>query len=342
MYSRSNSVFSPKKRRPIGRWILLTLLLLLIACGVFIAIDNGRVVVRTQRVLVPNLPKDLEGFTILHISDLNATQFGPDQKQLASALKNKRYSAVCLTGDMVGQSGNAQPLLELLTALEPGTPVYFIAGDDDPATVASQSTSHAALADWVAKAQMRGASLLGAPAQLKVGSATVWFSDAAQLSLDLENAAAAYAASGTALSAYYADIIEQTAIARDAMEGDDLHITLSHRPLGDEIAEKMLAITDNTGSSFARTVDLILAGGTVGGQWRLPVAGPVWSEGWFPSDSQVTGYRYTGYGALRQYITAGLGTNAQNPLPGFRVMNTPEVVLITFTSIMDDDVLPAW
>lgn len=343
MYIRSNSVFTPKKRKPIGRWILLALLLLLIACGVFTAIDNGRVIVRTQRVLVPNLPKDLESFTILHISDLNARQFGPEQKQLANALKNKRYNAVCLTGDMVGQSGNVQPLLELLSVLDPGKPVYFIAGDDDPSAIDQQASSPAVMtADWVTKTQLRGATFLGAPAQLAVGNATVWLSDAAQLSLDLENAAAAYAASSTALSAYNAEIIEQTALARADMKEDDLHIALSHRPLGDEIAEKMLGVTDDTGSSFARTVDLILAGSTVGGQWRLPVVGPVWSEGWFPSDSQVAGYRYTGYGALRQYITAGLGANAQNPLPGFRLLNTPEVVLITFTSVMDDDVLPQW
>ena len=69
-------------------------------------------------------------------------------------------------------------------------PVYFIAGDSDPVAVGGQPEGyHTVLADWIAGAQTRGAVYLDAPASLQVGEATVWFSDAAQIDLDLDSAA---------------------------------------------------------------------------------------------------------------------------------------------------------
>lgn len=335
----SRNVFTPRKRH-VGRWIALALAGLLVLFGAYTVFDNGRVAVRQQRVFVSGLPKSLEGFTILHVSDLGGKRFGAGQAQLAAALKGRRYSAVCMTGDMVGPQGDANPLLELLSVLDADKPVYMIAGDADPSAVGGQGNEYSVLADWVLTAtQTRGAVFLGAPQLLEVGSARVWFSDASQLSLDLDRAGEAYAASTTAVSAYGAQVIAETKAARLKMYTDDLHIALSHMPLGAEFVQRMQTVADSE-YNVLRTVDLIAAGGTVGGQWRIPGVGGVWSEGWFPPEDRTRGYHYAGSVGLAQYISAGLGVNAMCPLPGFRLLNTPEVTLLTFTAEMEPDAVP--
>jgi len=338
MARRQVGVFTAKRRAHPFRWLLWIVLGIVGFCSIHTAVDNGRIVVKTQKVWVANLPKALEGFTVLHISDLNAKRFGPNQKQLAGMLKGKKYNAVCLTGDMVGKKGDTAPFYELLSALDTARPVFFIAGDSDPAPVGERPQGYyTVLADWVAGANTRGATFLGAPASVTVGGSTVWFTDATQLALDLDTAAAAYSASGTPVNAYWAEVIQKTKEARARMQDADLHITLSHLPLMPDLVLRMQSM-GGASDSFLRTVDLILAGGTAGGQWRVPLIGPVWANGWFPEDRFTQGFRQAG--GLPEYISGGLHVSSQSPLPGFRLFNTPEMTLITFTSFMDDGVLP--
>ena len=187
-------VLFTRKRRHWGRWLISLVLAAVALCALYTFYDNGRVVIRTQRVLVSNLPEELEGFTVLLLSDLNGKRFGPEQEHLINLLQNQRYDVVCVSGDMVGSGADPYPFYELLHSLST-QPVYFIAGDSDPVAVGGQPEGyHTVLADWIAGAQTRGAVYLDAPASLQVGEATVWFSDAAQIDLDLDSAAAAYAA----------------------------------------------------------------------------------------------------------------------------------------------------
>lgn len=334
-----DDVYAPRKRRHVGKVILLILFLAIVLAGIYTVIDNGRVVVKTQRVFVANLDPALEGFTLLHISDLNGQRFGPSQKQLAAALKNRRYSAVCITGDMVGSKGDPAPFYELLTSLD-ARPIFFISGDSDPQAVGGRSaTAVTVLADWVVGAQQtRSATFLGAPASVKVGNAAVWFSDASQLSLDLEATLASYESSSTPVSEYFAEVIRQTIAARYQMRETDLHIALTHKPITQEQVMRMQSLPSNTDQPFIRAVNLFLAGGSTGGGWRVPGVGAVWADGWFPSDEYVLGFQYAG--SHLQYISGGLGMDSNSPLPKFRLFNSPEVTLITFTSDIDSDTLP--
>jgi len=321
------------------QWVLIFLGAVIAVTAAYTVIDIGRIALKTQRVLVPGLPETLEGFTILHISDLNAKRFGPRQKRIQDMLSTRRYSAVCLTGDMVGNSGDMYPFLELLSALDMTRPVFFISGDSDPSPTALQRVSGGTgLADWVQAAQTRGAVYLDAPAAVHRDGVSLWFSDASQLSLDLDTAELAYASSGRVGTDYYADVIARTKAARQQMREDDIHIVLSHNPVKRENMAVMQSIGDAQKGQFIRTVDLILSGGAVGGQWRLPLVGPVWADGFFPKPHEVLGYRYIG--STVQYISGGLSTSGRAPLPAFRLFNTPEITLITLTAVMDDGVLP--
>lgn len=337
MRRRRGNVFS-KHRIGVWGYLGIFLALLAIGCGIYTVYDNGRIVINRQDILIHNLSEGLEGFTILHISDLNGKRFGARQKKIADALKGAQYDAVVMTGDMVGKGGDMYPFHELLSALDMTKPVFFIAGDSDPSPVSRQPGSATTLSDWITGAQARGAVFLDVPARLRVGNANIWFTDASQLSLDLEMAEAAYAASGKTETDYYADVVSRTKAEREKMGEQDLHVTLSHNPLKRDNVLGMYASIDGTNDSFVRTVDLALSGGAVGGQWRLPWIGPVWADGFFPDDAQVRGFRKTG--TLIQYISGGLSTSDTAPLPAFRLFNTPEISLIRLTAVMGENVLP--
>jgi len=338
MISRQSRVFKKRKRHPF-RWIAVVLVGIIALCGLYTVVDNGRAVVHTQKVLTPNLPKALEGFTVLLISDLNGTTFGPGQKMLQNVLKDRKYHAVCLVGDMVGPRGNVQPLLDLLSVLDPIRPVFFIAGDSDPKPVGGQATGYYTfLADWIDQIQARGAVYLDVPGSVTMGGATVWFTDAEYLTLDLDTAIDAYLSAGTREGAYRAEALTRTKASRKTMKETDLHITVSHRPLKGETVLSMQNISDATGNGFLRTVDVILSGGTANGQWRLPGIGPVWYDGWFPGGPEITGLHRVG--SLLQVTTGGLGVSADSPLPGFRLFNTPEMTLVQFTSELGEDTQP--
>ncbi len=113
----------------------LTIVSFLIAIGLFLGLNslsNRFVKLANQPIALPDLPKKLEGFRILHLSDLNAATLGAGHEHLKKALALESYEAVCLTGDMVGKSGKTGPLMTLLDIIRGKAPVFLIAGAGDP------------------------------------------------------------------------------------------------------------------------------------------------------------------------------------------------------------------
>ena len=77
------------------------------------------------RLRVLNLPADLENYSILHLSDLHGEMYGENQRAIAAALGDTRFSCVVMTGDMLGPEGEMEPLLELIALLPKKTPKCF-------------------------------------------------------------------------------------------------------------------------------------------------------------------------------------------------------------------------
>ena len=145
----------PVRRRGPGCMTMVVILLLAALCAVLVLnyATNRRVELHEEKVSVMGLDKAFEGFTVLHISDLQASPVGSDMKLWRDLLYGKNYHAVVLSGDMVGYKGDYEPLLSLIHTLgeiRKDVPVYFIAGDEDPLPVVStpQGTPEA-LSDWV-------------------------------------------------------------------------------------------------------------------------------------------------------------------------------------------------
>ena len=143
-----------------------------------------------QNVTLVGLPQSLEGYRILHLSDLAGRRFGDEQATILREINTLDYDAVFITGDMVGSSGDPEPFYELLEGLPSSKPVYFIAGDSDPEPVLDSArditgtVEEMVLADWVLGAIERGATYVDAPVELTVGDSSIWISPADLLNLE--------------------------------------------------------------------------------------------------------------------------------------------------------------
>jgi predicted MPP superfamily phosphohydrolase len=90
--------------------------------------------VRHNRILIESLPKEFDGYTILHMSDLHADLNPPAMAALAETVSKLRYDLCVLTGDYRAQTfGPIEQALEkmagLCTQLAP--PVFAVLGNHD-------------------------------------------------------------------------------------------------------------------------------------------------------------------------------------------------------------------
>ncbi|MBR6569900.1 MAG: metallophosphoesterase [Clostridia bacterium] len=352
--ARRNDIFSPQEENRGFVWVILIVALLgaLTAAGLFMnKASNQRVTLSTEKVSVMNLPKVYEGFTILHLSDLHASSVGSDPSLWRQLLYGKSYHAIVLSGDMVGATGNDEPFLSLLRALQQvkaDIPIYFIAGDEDPTPVQTQPHGTPdVLAEWVLAAQRAGAIYLDAPVAQTVGKQTVWFVPQYLYDMDPENLIISLTAQIAEMEAagqqyeaengavyralkYRLDAMTRTQEAIKLMKDSDLQIAVNHPPLDNDYIRTSLEWADQSKVFNFREIDLLLCGDLCGGQWRLPGIGPVYipERGFFPGDDGVSGLQRIN--SINQHVSPGLGASKLNPLPG-RLMNPPGAALIRFT-----------
>ena len=328
-----------------------------------LALNNQSISVDEETIAIAGLPSALENYRILHISDLHAAEFGAEQSTLLRTVNNLDYDIMLITGDMVGASGNAEPFLNFLRGLSTCRNVYFIAGDSDPGPLLSQireeegTLDQRVLEDWVLEAIDLGATYLDAPVSLTVGatdSATLWLSPFSQLGVSAKDAVDMYEDQLETerigyLSGIGADYIQypftdyryrqaqDLLSAISQMGADDVHISLSHVPPMDSLLSIVQDDHSATPNEYLYAPDLVLAGHYCGGVVRVPGYGALYVpdalqgsyHGWFPDQSRVRGQITVGNTVM--YVTGGLGATDAVKFP-FRLFNTPEAALITFSS----------
>ncbi|MBQ4639507.1 MAG: metallophosphoesterase [Clostridia bacterium] len=355
MKSRDPIFAKPRKKHRFLSALVVVLLFLCITTVAFNYINNVRVTLIKQSVTIPTLPKQAENFRILHISDLHGISFGPGQSRLKDTLKDAKYNIVCFTGDAVDKDGNFDAFLELI-ALFPDTPFYFISGDEDPSPIiATPHEGDSPKAQYIQAAEAMGAVYLDAPVKISDGTDSVWLSPERVYSLDAHGTAQALSdrreelmkeadspEKKAALEAvsYQEEQLERIRLARKEMLPGDTHIALSHHPLTKTGMTNLVEFLKTDNESYVSAVALLLSGHYVGGQWRIPLLGPVkapassglGNNGWFPDDTFVSGLSYTL--GIAQYISPGLGTSQAMGLPPIRLFNTPAVTQITLTTKM--------
>ena len=342
---------SRRFRRPhhVLRGLLAVILLLALTFFVSNFTVSNRVKVEEKRLTVLNLPVDLEEYSILHISDLHGARYGEKQKAIKTALGNMRYSCVVMTGDMLGENGDVEPLLELIAVLPPDTPKYLIPGDmDGPLIDTDAHGSLSPYADWAVRVQEAGVTLLDRPVSETRGKGTIRFVPEEIYMLDLDATETVYRKQLTALKGRAGSLSADEAARVRALEAEleriaevreikkefkpeDIQIVVSHTPLTEDYLKGMISWTGKESYFSVRYASLILAGHYNGGQWRIPWVGPVYIPelGWFPKDSEVQGLTYLG--DVPQYISPGLGSDPHYEHQPGRVYNPPVITKIILT-----------
>lgn len=353
---REDSLFAPERKRSAAPIFVLILILVLIGgCVIYNLAFNTRPTLIRQSVTINDLPGGLEGFKILHISDLDGRLFGTGQENLLSAIGKEKYHAVCITGDFTNKQGNPKALIRLLNALSPDVPVFFIAGDEDPQTISAASDGTFTYSNYIRMLSDYGAIFLDAPQPVQRNSCTVWFSPEMFYTLDLQ-ASKATAQKRTeellqeepsetrnthlASTHYSLDRFSRMEEAMRSMTPGDIHIALSHVPLTNEGLRNLHDSYADGQSIYIDGVSLVLAGHYNAGQWRLPGSGALYvpssstlaHTGFFPSENGLVGVQ--SMMGITQYISPGLGTSRIYPFPisTCRLFNRPAVTLITLTS----------
>ncbi len=329
--------------------VLILLPILIISLVVMNIAVSRQVKLEEIRLTVLNLPDDLENFSILHLSDLHGARFGEKQKAIETALGTTRYSCVVMTGDMLGEDGDVQPLLELVALMPQDTPKFLIPGDTDgPAVETRAHSSLSVYTGWAEELQAAGIQILDLPVLITREKGRIWFVPEELYALDLDGMRKVFQKQlddlngrKTSLTAddaahiraleYEIQRIESLLEIRKEFLPTDIQVVLTHTPLSDDYLSDLISWTAKEDLFSMRYATLILAGHYNGGQWRLPFAGAIYVPelGWFPKDEQVQGLSYVD--GVPQYISPGLGSDPHYEHQPGRIFNSPVITRIVLT-----------
>ena len=351
---KNKYVFASDRRRfkrphRVLRTVLIVIPLLVLAFFVSNIAVSRNVRIDEVRLTVLNLPVDLEEYSILHISDLHGARLGDKQQAIKAALGQLRYSCVVFTGDMLGEDGDIEPMMELLDLIPYDTPKYLVPGDTDGELI--DTGAHGSLspyADWALQLQERGVNLLDRPMSETRGKATIRFIPEEIYTLDIDTTESVYKKQlealhnkNESLSAdeaariraleFEMERLEEIRTLKKEFTAEDIQIVLTHTPLTEEYVNSVMSWSEKDMVYSIRYANLVLAGHYNGGQWRLPGKGAIYVPelGWFPEDSEIMGLNWLGN--IPQYISPGLGSDPHyENMPG-RVYNPPVITKIILT-----------
>lgn len=351
MARRQQYIFTEETHRGRGFLVGLAVAVLLLAAIIFVwnFTLNHSVTFTREYVTLTKMPAN-EAFSILHLSDLNGTDIGNHQSAVKTALGSPSLSAVVMSGDMVGEKGDVEPLLDLVRILPAGVPVLLLPSDNDPALYANAAhSSVSAYADWAVRLQDAGVIILDEPIPFTCGKIEVWIVPEYLYGLDLESTQQAYQNQLDMLNAvvgtltpdqaaqkrtaqYQVERMQRIRESVAAIGEKDVQVAVTHAPLTKEYIASVRAVTDSKTVFSMHHVSLVLAGSRCAGQWRLPGLGAVYVPelGFFPDDILLTGMSYLD--GVRQHISPGLGPSADYPLMPFRLLNQPGMTRLVLTS----------
>lgn len=352
---KNQYIFVGEKPRGKGKSFLLAVLAVVCVAAVAVFLTNftlnNQVALKTVRVTVQDLPSDLENWSILHISDLHGQQIGSGQSAIRKALDGISYSSVVFTGDMLGDDGDVQPLLDVVALLTPDKPKFLIPGDEDPPIYASAAQDSLSIyTPWAQAAVDAGITILDEPISVVRGKSTIWFVPEYLYSLDLDSLETAYQQQLSDLESYgildpdqsaqrrvaeyHLSRLERIRQSMNAMTQKDVQVVLTHVPLTREYVNTLIQGRSKDEIFSLRQAAVVLAGHYTGGQWRFPWGGALYVPGlgWFPEDGQIMGLNHIS--GVTQYISAGLAASDYYPLQPFRLFNQPEIAYVTLSNSM--------
>lgn len=137
------------------------LLLLMIGYNIY---NNSKINVLKEDIVIEDIPKSFENFTILQISDLHGKRFGKNQKRLIQKINNLDYDIIAMTGDMQDSKNNDdKPLNELLDGIKNKDYLFYVSGNHGP--------------KYSNELKDKGCISLDKPYEIKRGNDSIWMYD---------------------------------------------------------------------------------------------------------------------------------------------------------------------
>ena len=102
-----------------------------VGLAAYLLFEEFTIAVKKYNVIIPNLPREFEGFKILHISDLHSKWFGDKQDYLLETINEHKFDIVAITGDIVNKRDpKVEPGLSLIEGLR-DKPIFFVPGNHE-------------------------------------------------------------------------------------------------------------------------------------------------------------------------------------------------------------------
>ena len=263
---------------------------------------NNQIRLVQEEIVIHDLPEELEGFTILQLTDLHGKHFGENQEQLLAMINQIEYDVLAITGDMgdLNDDPDGQALKQLIVGLIGEGKVVYVEGNHGPFVKDRESGTVNEMGKWL---ESQGVDLLIEPLAIDYQGAKIWIAE-------------------QTLPFYHP-------IGFEGITEEDTLIGVMHYPMNESFYENQSKNEDFP------PYDLILAGHYHGGQWRIPGLGALFisdvnGDNWFPSQERVSGL--TEWSGYKQYVSRGLGASGSHSLLKQRWFNPPEINLLTLKS----------
>ncbi|MDL2224892.1 metallophosphoesterase [Eubacteriales bacterium OttesenSCG-928-M02] len=280
------------------RWFVLALLCLV--CITYLYWQNNGLMVTNYTIVDDALPPEMDGLTIVQISDLHNKSFGSNQKRLLSAIQEAQPDIILLTGDLIDRRRKGMDhALSLVSQAIEIAPVYYITGNHEEG-----SSEYPRL-----KAELQSLGVI-----MLDNRSVPYVKNGAEITLAgihdparMDTTSFSRSEEQSAHKAYAAQCLEA---AMANVPSNAYTILLAHRP-------SYFHLYQEKGAS------LVFSGHAHGGQIRIPFLGALLSpdEGFFPK--YTAGVYQEGDSTL--VVSRGLG----NSIIPIRIHNRPELVVVT-------------
>lgn len=273
---------------------LFKLVLLVFFVCIFLYINNNWLQVNEYSIESERIPQAFDGLKIVQLSDLHDAEFGNNHERLVGLVKEEDPDLIFLTGDLVDSNRyDLEQSLRLVTQLKDMAAVYYVTGNHEVAVNQVPEISEALRELGVHVLENESEVLV------KEGEELIISGVEDPLMKGLHHPEGA--------------IEESLDKALGSVPQQDYKVLLSHRP---EVFDTYVD----------RELDLVLTGHAHGGQFRIPGIGGLVApgQGWFPAYTSGKHER----GITTMIVSRGLG-NSNIP---FRILNRPEVVVVTLRS----------
>lgn len=306
MSSMENARLNTTSKSKIKWYFLGIIGVFVLIFTVSLIVDNHRIEVNRITISHEQIPAAFDGFKILQISDFHGDEFGTDNQRLIDAVNKLDYDIILLTGDYLSNTKSMKDfkaVRELLISLDNmNAPIYYILGEHDDIPKSDKKRP----SNWnccitpqadnrvVAAMEELGAVFVYPIQEIKRDDARIFL---------------------TGIS-YQEKLFDKY----DFDTEKDFTICVTHKPMDYDVNQRLKEV--NQYSFKEVDFDFAISGHTLGGQYRFPMLGALYLEGYglFPQESYAYGLhkRQGRY----HYISSGIGTSN-----GFRTFNTPEIVL---------------